>query len=332
MSQRSLIRLIAATVAGAALMHALASAAAATMLESTYSHRMFDVRRWPTRTTTGDVAEMTAVFLGGQLSRHPERRPTIFVGSSFAYGYPWQESVTMSSRYARLRPHELVLNISVIGASLLSLDKGILCGARNAGVTAEVAIVELPVINAAASILTEQQREVPREIVCDETIGRRGYTGFTLRHPLGVGWVPFIWDDKAYPKADEGLSLNKVPPGYYITASQFASIERAYRAQIVDAVRSAKRVADRVYVFASPVFLPGVAEVGEDAAAVRVQLDAALAICRTVAGVSCLDSQPFYDRKDVYYNMTHLNQRGHQAIAEWLAEHVDTGSTRPADQ
>ena len=121
-------------------------------------------------------------------------------------------------------------------------------------------------------------------------------------------------------------------PGYYVTASQFASIESAYRTQIVDAVRSAQRVADRVYVFPSPVFLPGVVEVGEDAAAVRAQLEMALAICRTVEGVSCLDSQPFYDRKDVYYNMTHLNQRGHEAIAEWLAEHVYPSSTRSADQ
>lgn len=44
--------------------------------------------------------------------------------------------------------------------------------------------------------------------------------------------------------------------------------------------------------------------------------------CRTVAGVHCLDTEPFYNRRDVYFNLTHFNQRGHQVPAEWLAEQI----------
>jgi hypothetical protein len=307
----SVVLLIAAT-------HLVFSAGIGVALSAAYPHRIFDIRRWPGGLSPGTVSEMVSAFLGGRANA-VAHNGTVFYGSSFAYGYPWQETVIMSSRYAALRPGETVLNVSVIGANLALLDNGILCGARNAGIRTRNAVIELPVVNSTAALVSERANGSAPPPPCDTTLGRESYTAFIARHPLGFGWVPFIWDDKAYPKADEELVLNKVAPGYFTSSERFKEVESDYRAQVASVVRAGQAVADHVFVFPSPVFLPGAAEMGEDADAIRSQLRAAVDACQTLAGVVCLDPELFYARRDLFYNMTHLNQRGHQVMADWLA-------------
>lgn len=309
---------IAAGLAAMAIAtHVLFSAAIGMTLEAAYRERMVDVRRWPSSLPPAGVAEMVSMYLGG---RARQADATIFYGSSFAYGYPWQDTVVMSSRYAALRPDEQVLNASVIGANLALLRSGVLCGARNAGIRTRTAIVELPVINSVAALAGDAATIAKAD--CDLRVGQPSYTGFALRHPLGTGWAPFIWDDKAYAKGDAGIVLDKVPAGYFTTAARFRPIESAYRTEIASVIRDARLVAERVFVFPSPVFLPGAMELGEDVEAIREQLSAAVDACRTASGVVCLDPEPFYSRRDAFYNMTHLNQRGHQAMAEWLSSQI----------
>jgi len=324
-----ILRSLAAVAFIVASTHVAFSAAVGLTLDAAYQHRIFDIRRWPVdfsapgapdavQRFTDAVTEMVSAFLTG----HDTTRTgsTIFYGSSFTYGYPWQESVITSYRYGVLSGKP-TLNVSVIGARMSMLENGILCGARNAGIRSATAIVELPVINAAAALLNEQTDGVD-QTACRRTIGRRRSPVFAARHPLGIGWTSFIWDDKAYAKGDESIVLAPVPDDYFVTAVRFAEIEGRFRSQVMAVARAAQEVADRVYVFPSPVFLPGVTEVGRDADAVRAQLAAALDACRAVPGVVCLDPSAFYSRRDAYYNMTHLNQHGHQAMAEWLTSAV----------
>jgi hypothetical protein len=48
-------------------------------------------------------------------------------------------------------------------------------------------------------------------------------------------------------------------------------------------------------------------------------VDFVVATCRKIRGVICLDPSDFYDKPQYFYNMTHLSQKGHRAMADWLA-------------
>jgi len=77
-----------------------------------------------------------------------------------------------------------------------------------------------------------------------------------------------------------------------------------------------------VYAFPSPVYLPGVGEARFEAESVHAQQQAALAACRNVPGVHCLDPESFYTRRELYWNLTHFNQQGQRMFAEWLAQRI----------
>jgi hypothetical protein len=311
---------VVALLIGAAVTHLAWSSAMALILSSSYPHRIMDVRRWPDPVSVKGVAEMVSMFLSHAIT--PATAPhTVFFGSSVAYGFPWQEDVVVSTRYAALRPAEHVVNASVIGNDVAFLEDAVLCGATNAGLQADVVIVELPVINSVINLMRRTDDSQPER--CDETIGRVGYWSFAARHPIGAGWLSFIWDDKAFPKADANITIGAVFFGYFGGARDFAKVEPDFRRQVVAALERAKTLGRRVYAFPSPVFVPGVREAGFDAASVQTQLTSALTACQTVSGVHCLDPQQFYTRRDAYFNLTHLNQRGHQALAEWLAANIE---------
>jgi hypothetical protein len=301
----------------ACVAHLAWSSAMTELLASSYDHRIFDVRRWPSDLSRPAVAQLVAAFAEDRL-RGSDRRPsTVFIGSSFTFGYPWQESVVFSTRYAELRPDERVLNISVIGAALEVLNRGVLCGVRDAGQPIDLVILEIPVINAIAKVAEGESADWTTG--CAPAARRPRYLGFALERPIGIGWLPFIWDAYAYEKAEENLALAPVPKGYFVRDPDFTNVRARYRQLVAATVAAAKPLAHRLVVFPSPVFLPGVAKLGEDAEVIRVQLTDSIAACREIEGVTCLDPDALYTQPDAYYNMTHLNQRGHQAVANWLA-------------
>jgi hypothetical protein len=304
---------------GGAVMHLAWSAAMVFLLSSRYTHRMVDVRRWPEEVDVGRTTEMVSMYLAHTVAPSPPPT-TVFFGSSVAYGYPWREDATFAARYAALRPSEHVFNASVIGADLAFIEDAILCGATNAGLKVDKAIVELQVVLSVNSLARIAfWRFAPPE-PCDETVGRVSRWSFVMRHPLGAGWLPFIWDDKAAPQPDRGLEVAPVYAGYFINRGDYATfaLESKLHAQIAAVLNRAKNVAREVYAFPSPVYLPGVREARHDAESVHTQQRAALAACRAVPGVHCLDTEEFYTRRELYWNLTHFNQHGQQVFAEWL--------------
>jgi hypothetical protein len=254
-----------------------------------YPHRIYDVRNWP---NDKEIGALVTAFL------HTRPSDVVFVGSSFTFGYPWQEPVIFSRLVGR------GTNVSVVGTDLNEVHNIILC---NFGEHRPRAIVlEIPVINAIAT---------PRSFLGCRVEKPATYFEFAVRRPLGVGWLPFVWDKEAYPKPDDDIKISAVSDDYFRTTYD----REKFAKEIVTVLQKAKGLAPQVYAFPSPVYLPGVTQVGRDAAAVREQLDFSLATCRTVPGVVCLDTAGFYDKRDYYYNMTHLNQRGHRAMADFLA-------------
>jgi|RhiMetdeSRZDD1v2_1073273.scaffolds.fasta_scaffold04210_16 hypothetical protein len=316
MARKTALRSVASVAAVAIVAHLVWSTAMVELLAVSYDHRIFDVRRWPWDLQAPAKAQLVAAFTDDRLDRS-EGQVTVFLGSSFTFGYAWQEGAVLSRRYAALRPAETVLNVSVIGAGLQDLNRVVLCGVRNARQRIDIAVLEIPVINAVSRI-AQQQESVHGENGCAPDRRTVRYLRFSLLRPIGVGWIPFIWDPYAYDKHDEDVVLVPVPQGYFVRTAAYNRIREDYREFIAATVVEAKPIAQRLVVFPSPVYLPGAAHLGEDDAAIGAQLADAVSACRAIDGVTCLDPAMFYGRRDIYYNMTHLNQRGHQVIAEWL--------------
>ena len=310
-------------LAGGAAIHTAWSSAMAWLWASRYSHRIIDIRRWPEEVEVGRSTEMVSMYLTHTVVPAPSPK-TVFFGSSVAFGYPWAEEVGFAARYAALRPSERVFNASVIGADLAFIEDAILCGATNAGLQVDTAIVELQVVLSVNSVARIAFWKFGPPLPCDETVGQVGYWPFVMRHPLGAGWLPFIWDDKASPKPDRGLEVAPVYAGYFIARGDWdmLAVEPKFQAQVVAALNRAKKVARRVVAFPSPVYLPGVREARYEADTVHMQQTVALNACRTVPDVECLDPEEFYTRKELYWNLTHFNQKGHQVFAEWLNAHI----------
>jgi hypothetical protein len=306
--------LIIVLLLGALVTH-LAWSTAVAIAFSRYQRRIVDVRRWPGPVSVPTVTEMVSMYFTHELP--PSSSPsTVFVGSSVAYGYPWAEELAVSSRYAELRPGEHVVNASVIGADTAFLDDAILCGATNAKVRADILIVELPVINSVNGLKRRAGINGPP---CDETIGRVGILSFVIKHPRGTGWLSFLWDDKALSGPEQTIAPKQRFFGFFLEPDDYARFDADFQREVITVLNRAKTVGRRVYAFPSPVFVPGVTEIGFNRGSVEAQLQAALTACRQVADVQCLDAAPFYVRRELFMNLTHLNQRGQQALAEWLA-------------
>ncbi len=86
---------------------------------------------------------------------------------------------------------------------------------------------------------------------------------------------------------------------------------------------NAQQVANVVYAFPSPIYLGGLAEIGEDTRAIALQLDSTVKACASVPGVRCLDTAALWMNRSSFYNLTHLSQAGHRALSELLAAAVD---------
>jgi hypothetical protein len=308
---------------GGAVLHVAWSSAMAWLWSSSYVHRMVDVRRWPEEVAIRRTIEMVSMYLTHAVLPSPPPT-TVFFGSSVAYGFPWQEEAGLTAQYAALRPAEHVFNASVIGADLAFMDNAILCGATNAGLHVDTAIVELQVILSVNSLARSTMWGFGPPQPCDRTIGRVGHWSFVMRHPLGAGWPTFIWDDKAWPRPDQGLAVAPVFAGYFLARQDYEQfeVEPKFHAQIATVLNHARTIARQVYAFPAPVYVPGVRQARYEAESVHAQLQAALAGCRKVPGVHCLDPESFYTRAELYWNLTHFNQHGQRVFAEWLAGQI----------
>jgi hypothetical protein len=80
------------------------------------------------------------------------------------------------------------------------------------------------------------------------------------------------------------------------------------------------------------VFVGGLAEIGEDTAALRHQMQATVAACEHVPGVKCVETSSLWINRSYYYNLTHLNQAGHRALAEILHASVAAGADHQASR
>jgi hypothetical protein len=316
MSRASLIRFVAGIAVTAVIVHAVIAVAAALALDQLYPHRIFNVRAW-----AADGAERFHLVGSFLVERaQPEARPVVaFIGSSVAYGYPWHERFVASQAFAARHPGYKVINPSIVAADISGLNDFVLCAAARNGIRFEAAVIEIPIVNTTSHMVDAHRQGHPWGLrACDPRASADpGYLRLAMTSPKGIGWLRFLWNSDSN-QVEDSVSIGPVPPDYFASAANFAAIRSNYVDNVAALLRNSQRVAARVYAFPSPIYLGGLAKVGENPAAIQHQLETTVAACGSVPGVICVDTSALWWEIDNYYNFTHLSKAGNRVLAEML--------------
>lgn len=303
----------------ALLTHLLWSAVIIGFLNHYYSHRLINIRKIENAGMQWE--NMSSAFVNSVLesAEHEKKPATIFVGSSVTYGYPWQERIIFSRVTAEKLKNSRVANLSVIGMGIGGLIDFVTCplfGSRKPAIL----IVEIPLVNSIAGIVPNQERK--RRQCADYSVGGMGYWQLVASRPYGLGWISLLWDEESYEKHEEDIVITPLPSTYFATAERFESIRSQYEIELTEYLDSVATMGEKVLVYVSPVYTLGIGSAGGEQSAVEHQIQFTFDLCRKNGKVICLDSSPFGARRDFFYNLTHLNQRGHKAMAEWFEQQI----------
>lgn len=320
MKRRSFAAFVLAAAAVAATTHAVMAMSVTTTIDRLYEHRMFDVRRWPGSQEEG--LRLAGTYMRERVSR--ETGPiALFAGSSVTHGYPWTQTQTFTHAYSRARG-VAAINAGILGLDVSGVNDWIICAAKGNAVRPDTLVIEIPVVNTVAHLVNYRRAglAVPPMNDCAAAARSPSYARWAWSKPLGIGWLMFLWEADAYPKDDVVIRVEPVPAGYFTRRSEFEAVAGEFEARVVRLLTNARTVAGRVYAFPSPVYTAGLAEIGEDTAAVQAQLARTVSACEQVDGVRCLDTAFLGERQQYFMNFTHLSQAGHRVMADWLAAHV----------
>jgi hypothetical protein len=313
------IRYLLALLIAVAVAHVVWSAAVVGGLRSVFVHR---VPNLATMTENGPEREVigSAFVVETHISAQRERKPLMmFLGSSLTWGYPWQQDVI----YTRIVADRLigwkVVNMSMLAIGTRGITDFMTCALGPAR-RPETLIVELPLVNSVSSTKLDV-RHAPRSCARPGPAAT-GYWPLVLARPRGLGWLAALWDDEAYDKPEEQLRVARVPPGYFVDRQAFAPLERRFVNELRRFLTEIATKGDKVYVYVSPIYTPAIEEAGGDRRSVEAQIDLVNQVCQEVKAVVCLDTRPFGTRKELFYNLTHLNQWGHRVLADWFVEQV----------
>jgi hypothetical protein len=299
--------------------HLAWSAAVAGLLGALNDHRVANMSKIANLGTRWE--DLASSFVTRTLAKaRAQGRPVMmFLGSSVTWGHPWQESVIFTRVAAERLDGWKLANLSIVGAGMRGLTDFATC-AINAQHRPHVLVVEIPLVNATSSVLSDS-RHAPR--VCAATgQAAGGYGRLVFERAWGIGWMSLFATEPFVPRPDEGLQTGKIPAGYFADRQAFAVMEPVFTQELRRFIGAVSVMADRVYVYVSPIHVPGIAPAGGDHEAVAAQIDLALRTCQEFAHVTCLDTRPLGERQDHFYNLTHLNQQGHRALAGWFIKQL----------
>lgn len=292
----------------------LGISAAAAYAMANYGERIFNVRLFPEAT---DFPPLVGGFLAANQSA------TVVVGSSFSFGYPFPATMTISSGLKD------TINASVVGAGLEVINTSILCEMAAREIRPKTIVLEVPLINELSRIATGSIGP----LACPVDGNHPSLLGFALRYPAGTQWFKLL-NDPFSDDRDRKLAINQARDGYFITKEQFEDAKAPLASRISETYGRARALADDVYMFITPIYVPGVASAGDDPEKVQEQYDFAAALCREIAGPNCIDTRSMLREPSYYSNITHLNGAGaayfrsHVAQAIGLPEPTRSASVR----
>lgn len=317
---RRLSHVLIAVASAALVAHIGWSAMVVGLLDNFYDHRIFNLRK--AKNPGRDWEAMSAAFLHQVLEDTTKnKRPAVlFLGSSFTYGYPWQEPIIFSSMAAKRLPDWRVANLSLIGGDIAGILGFTTC-ALGGDIKPDVLIAEIPLVNSIAQLTPNTPVSIRQ---CTSSGEHTDYWGLVLTRPYGLGWLSLLWDEEAYNKPDSNIQIEKLPSSYFATEQRFIDIKPQFALLVKDYVERLSSAANKVIVYVSPVYIAGIKEAGGDGAAVEKQIEFAYSICKENAKVTCIDPSSIQLGREMFYNLTHLNQRGHRALGEYFAQKIST--------
>lgn len=317
---RRLARVLLATAGFALVAHLAWSAMVVGLMDHFYSHRILDLTQ--TKDPAHDREKISAAFFHTVMAKaEQQQKPSaMFLGSSVTYGYPWQEPVIFSRVVADQLPQWQVANLSLIGVSAKGILNVTSC-ALGGRVRPNVLIVEIPLVNSIYYL--DPTKETSAHQCSSSAKKPVSYWTPVLARPYGLGWLTLLWDEEAYHKPDSNIQMiAKVPSNYFSTEERFVRVQSQFAVELRAYVEALSDTADRVIFFVSPIYTGGIEEAGGDSAAVERQIQFAYAVCRENPKVSCIDPAALGLGREMFYNLTHLNQRGHRALGEYFAREI----------
>lgn len=259
-------------------------------------------------------------LVGAYLSAKVTPESSIAVGSSLTFGTPWMAEAAFPSKAG-------LLNVSVVGGSLESARTWTFCEMQERTIRAKRIVLEVPLVNELAWMGAPARPSVPFDAPCP-TWAHPDLFNIALDRPIGAGWARALTDDSQMIESARPIAIVTVDDNYFLRSDRFEEVKQELAGRIAETARMASTVADEVYLFISPAYIPGIAEAGQDAEAVRRQFDFAQSVCEDVAGSRCIDSGPLLDDRAAYHNITHLSPDGHSKMAALVRQVFD----RTADE
>jgi len=310
-------------------MHLIWSALVVVVLNLYYDHRLINVRK--AKNVGTEWEDMSSAFAETAIKNALKHgKPSaIFLGSSVTYGYPWQERVAFTKLVAEKLPDWQISNLSIVGAGMRALTDFATCS-LTASHRPDVLIVEIPLVNSTSSISTNDP--ISGRKCANNFIHGLGYWQLTITRPYGLGWVSLLWDEESYEKGDSDLVITKLPSTYFATSERFNSIKSRYTSELEEHLSTISNMGNQVFAYISPIYTPAIEIAGGDRSAVEEQIGLSLEICKRNGRVICLDMSQFGTRRELFYNLTHLNQRGHRALGNWFEQQIlQHGKGRPLE-
>lgn len=301
------------------LFHAAWSLLVSTFLETFHGHRVMNVRNIENE---GDQwEEITSTFAANVISRaKTDGRPSIlFVGSSVTYGFPLHPEAAFTKLIAAKFPERTVGNLSIIGVGMDALTDFATCSLTRSN-TPDLLVAEIPLVNSTASLHSGTEL---RKRICTHTANMNiGHWGVALSRPYGTGWIPLLWEEVVHEAPDQDIKISQLPSNYFADTQHFQQIRGQYEAVLRRYLDDVSQMGNTVLVYISPIYTPGISIAGADRASVEEQIALTQAICQAHGKVTCLDSSTSGLRREHYFNLTHLNHKGHRAFSEWMAEQI----------
>ena len=316
---KNILRIVGFSTIGLVIIHFLYVFIAIFYTLHQEEHRLLNIRNFPNKYR----AEIERAFINSRL--HPQKENILFVGTSFTWGYSWQEDAIYTYKIQEaIEGSKNIVNLSCIGCSLewkidmlLRLDK--------MKVKAEKLIIEVNssnVRNARGNLAKVRSLEATlseKKVTISSSIP---YMDFFLKNPLGISVFPMIFNQYNYFQPDRKISTVPLPSKYYMLPDFLNENRENAERYIQLFAHYGNLIANEVYFFISPIAYEAVSLTGHSEEDIRKTYNIFYAMCEEQKNITCIDTYSF-DDSDHFSNVTHLNIRGHKAFADFLMNAVE---------
>jgi hypothetical protein len=298
----------------------VSSAVLSMATSSLYTHRMINVRNLDSRPCLQPI--LIKDFLTDNIT-HEQRPIVMVVGSSFSWGYSWQENGISSWHMQEYLGESLkVLNGSVIGhAASGSLQT--ISTLRELGLHVDTLIIEmaLPALRGDDANAREECKHPGRSEEIYFNVPYLSYFSFYLINPFGLSHMKLIWDEYNYTQSERKFTFAPLRESYFQTKEQFEENLLSNRKILNELIKKSKEISNRQIIFFSPISEKGVNMSQFDWKEIVRQLQSLRDICLEHDQVQCLPVMTTLE-SDNFKNVTHLSLKGHAFFGDYLGKIV----------